>query len=371
MNGKKKKIIFVLPGALLGGIERHLARQLRHFDRKKYSFTVFVLFKGKRKEDLFPEDVPVYECGITSLKDWRGISRIRALLREIDPDIVVSSVFDANAICSFLSLFYRFVCIPREHNLYPEKPLRIRIVDHLISYIVPTIVTNSEWAADAAAKQAWIPRKKFTVIQNGIDLEEISRCIDGVESRGSVRDELGMKEGEKIILSVARLQPQKNHRLMLDAFALFARKNKLHQLVLVGDGELRNQLPEYAGKLGIADRVKFVGKRDSLPFYAFADFFLLTSKKEGFPNVVLESCAFGVPVVSVPLPGVVEIIKDGETGCIAENTPEALAMCIDKMTLLSDTERVAYGDRCREVVTHYTIEKNVERYEALFNRVSA
>lgn len=130
------------------------------------------------------------------------------------------------------------------------------------------------------------------------------------------------------LLNVARLVPQKNHRLLLQAYALM--RTSL-PLVIVGDGPLRKELEGVAEELEVADRVHFAGRQlNPYPWMRNARLFVLSSTHEGLGIVLLEALACGTPVVSVDCPGGVRDIMHGELSAyLSEMTPEALAARVD------------------------------------------
>lgn len=130
------------------------------------------------------------------------------------------------------------------------------------------------------------------------------------------------------LLNVARLVPQKNHRLLLEAYS--RAKTEL-PLYILGAGRLRNELEQYATELGVASRVHFIGQTNNpYPWMKAATLFVLSSKVEGLGIVLVEAMACGTPVISVDCPGGVRDIMKGQLEAyLCPMTPEALACMID------------------------------------------
>ena len=130
------------------------------------------------------------------------------------------------------------------------------------------------------------------------------------------------------IVNVARLVPQKGHALLLDAFA---RARIPHQLVIVGEGPLRQELEQKARSLGIADRVLFAGKRTNpYPWMQRADLFVLASEYEGLGIVLTEALACGTPILSTDSRGGVRFVFQGELEqYLTPGTPEGLAQGLE------------------------------------------
>ena len=156
---------------------------------------------------------------------------------------------------------------------------------------------------------AALERDSIEVIPNPLSIptDPVARNeeIDSLWGDASVR-----------VLSVGALKPEKNHKLLLEAFADFARERDA-RLIIVGEGPLRPVLEKLADQMGIAERVCLPGFRaDPWPFYASAHLFVLTSQSEGFGNVLVEAMAAGLPIVSTDCAGPREILDGGKWGAL-------------------------------------------------------
>lgn len=162
------------------------------------------------------------------------------------------------------------------------------------------------------------------------------------------------------ILSVGNLKPEKNHPLLLRAFADFPRPDA--RLMLLGQGDNEAALRALASDLGIADRVIFAGFHpDPSPFYATADLFVLSSDHEGFGNVIVEALSFGLPVVSTDCPsGPAEILKGGRFGRLVpvEDAP-ALACAIED-ALAAPEDRAALIRRASDFAPEIAARKYLD-----------
>ena len=169
-----------------------------------------------------------------------------------------------------------------------------------------------------------VPEDRVVLIPNGVVVPPHSH---GPKSNPDV----------PMILSVGRLQPQKDHETLLKAFTMIRAKRPC-RLVLVGDGKVRQRLERIAGELGIEPDVQFLGHVDDVgPLYREARLTVLSSRYEGFPNVLIESLAHGCPVVATDCPtGPAEIINSNNVGLLAEvGNPNDIA---DKILLALDSE---------------------------------
>jgi glycosyltransferase involved in cell wall biosynthesis len=176
------------------------------------------------------------------------------------------------------------------------------------------VISVSSPLADAAADLG-VPRDRFHVIPNGVDVERF--CV---RDRGAARRELGLAANGRLVVSVAYLKRTKGCDELVSALA--ALPDDVH-LVLVGEdpgrGTYRRHLQDLIRRLGLADRVTLAGRQphDRIPLYLnAADVSVLASYREGCPNVVLESLACGTPVVATRVGAVPDLVTPGENGVI-------------------------------------------------------
>lgn len=364
-------MLFVLPSLAPGGIERHFVRQARYFDRDRFAVQLATLFYYPEKTALYdalPPDIPYTVFRFRGYADWRSLIAFARFLYTAKPDIVVSSMFSANTLVRLLSIIFGFAAIAREHNVYSEKRRWQHWVDRLLSRYCYRVVAVSDEVARFAAAVAGIPQRRLTVIPNGIDIAEVERELARADA-AAIRTAFGIGPGEKIIINAARLKEQKNHALLLRAFARFSERAPEYRLIIIGEGNERPQLERLVRELGLERKVSLPGFRpDVYAFYAAADFFVLSSRREGFPNVVLEAFAAGLPVVSTPVAGVGEIIRPEENGLIVPAEVPALAAAFARLAALAPAERAAWSAAARDAAARFDMAANVARYEALFEQ---
>ena len=213
-----------------------------------------------------------------------------------------------------------------------------------------------------------LPSHKVHVIEYGLDRSKFE--IDN--TREAIRTEFQLMPDSIVLGCVALLKPQKNHSLLLNAFAGLPEKlrNKSH-LLLVGEGKLRSSLEEQVQKLDIKNQVTFTGYRRDIPqLLQGMDIFVLSSDYEGLPFAVLESMAMGLPVVATAVDGVRDAIVSGETGLLVPpQEVEALQKAITD--LISNSEqRKSMGKAGRDrFIGHYTVERMIAKIERLYYKL--
>jgi glycosyltransferase involved in cell wall biosynthesis len=189
-----------------------------------------------------------------------------------------------------------------------------------------TVLNNS--TAGAADYRVWLgrPDANIRVLRNGLDLDAFRR-IDVPAARARLRSRLGLAPDALVVGTVNRLYEEKRPLLWIQAAAALAQVHASSQFVFVGDGILAGDARDLAASLGIASRVHFVGHQSDAPHWtAGFDVFMLTSRKEGLPNVLIEAQALGVPVVTTAAGGAAETLVPGLTGWVVDSgDPIALA----------------------------------------------
>jgi glycosyltransferase involved in cell wall biosynthesis len=171
---------------------------------------------------------------------------------------------------------------------------------------------------------------------------------------------------------VGRFAPQKNHALLLKAFALGPASNSNAHLVLVGAGALQGQLEAQAKNLGLARQVHFLGLRTDVPDVLGAmDVFVLSSDYEGNPLSIMEAMASGLPIVSTAVGGVPDLFESGKEGLLVQPR-NALGLAKSMVSLLRDREArqslgTAAARRARE---KFDVSTMVQAYETLYESLA-
>lgn len=200
-----------------------------------------------------------------------------------------------------------------------------RLSDHVFAV--------SESIRQFLVREEGVPESRVSLLYNGVDLDRFRLRESRHEPQ---RAEWGARPDEVVIAGVGRLHPQKNFRLFLRVARGLADRGAPVRFVLAGSGPLRAELEREARSLGLETRLRFLGYvPDTRTVFGACDMLMMTSDYEGLPLTLLEAMATGVPSVCSSVDGIREIIRDGETGLLAEPGSEE-AFISQALRLIND-----------------------------------
>ncbi len=275
---------------------------------------------------------------------------LRCIFKEAGASVVISFLPVPN-ILTILATFglnaSTVICERNDPSLqvlkFPWNSLR-----RLFYRYADTVTANSHGAVNTLKK--YVPEKKLFFVPNPLT---VSPSNDAIKKTGP------------LILTVGSLTPQKAHDILLYAFARIVKIKPEWRLAIVGDGHLKNKLKTMARQLGIADHVDWHGQvGDPFPYYRAADIFVLPSRFEGMPNVLLEAMSCGLPViVSDASPGPLEYVVHETSGLVVPaNNVEALSAAIQR--LITDKElRSRLGRKAIACLADCEISKVLKKWE--------
>jgi glycosyltransferase involved in cell wall biosynthesis len=222
-----------------------------------------------------------------------------------------------------------------------------------------------------AATGLGTPRRPVQVVPNGADT-----TVFVPRPPAEARAHLGLPGDGPIVTFVGKLVPRKGVDTLIEAIGLLGRRpGGAPLLVAAGIGDMQGDLERRALSLGVADRVRFVGKvaHDDVGWWMSAgDLFVLPSLSEGLPTVVCEAMNCGRPVVATAVDGTPEIVRDGETGILVPpSDPEALARALARILDDADLARRMGAAALRIGQAEYTWAANARRMSAIYEDLTA
>ncbi len=287
---------------------------------------------------------------------------LRQTILSTQPDIVLS-ILDLSNVLTILALLNTpFPVIVSEQN-EPKQASNGRVWDFLryLTYPLATKVVSTSQGVDRYFH--WIPLTQRSVIHNPFKILETSKLPEDQMSQ--------LVPNRSWLVAMGRLTFQKGFDNLLQAFKLIAPQHPDWHLLILGEGELQAELEHMRCSLGLVQQVSFLGLvQNPFDILKQAQLFVLSSRFEGFGNVVVEALACGLPVVATDCPsGPSEIVRNGIDGLLVPNEDiNALAAALHQ--LMTDcTTREKMASRAPEGVVRFTLDTITDQWLTLFQSV--
>jgi len=367
------KVGFVLHVMQVAGAEVLVDETIRRLGPRIDPVVFCLDAVGTLGERLLADKIPVIAYGRRPGLDWSVSRRMAGDIRSLQVQILHAhqyTPFFYAAIAARLSGAKPSVIFTEHGRHYPDVvSARRRWLNRMLfDRLANDVNAVCEFSARSLAEKDGFRRDRIHVIPNGIDVPKYAPSAD----IAALRARLGLDPSRKYVACVARFHPVKDHRTLLDAFALVAAQRPDTDLLLVGDGVLRQELERQSLELGLSSRVKFLGVRDDVADILRAvDVFALTSVSEAASITLLEAMASGLPVVVTAVGGNPEIVRDGVDGLLApRGDAKAIGAALTK--LLEDE---ALGHRLGQsaaarVRSTYLLQQTVDKYYDLYATLS-
>lgn len=243
-----------------------------------------------------------------------------------------------------------------------------RALEHLSNHSLTNAIGVSRRTSEDWIRRTHLPRSRVVTIHNGIDPRLFARRTD----RETARRKLGLPNDERVIVGgVGRLEEAKGFEYLIGAIANLAPRNPELMLVLAGQGVARERLAAQAERLGIADRVRFLGFCPEVQIVFDAlDIFAMPSLCEALPYALLEAMATGLPAVGATVGGIPEVIVEGATGLLVPPRSEGALAAALQTLIDSPGLRAHMGTAARErVEKHFTeaemVAKTIDLYRVV------
>lgn len=354
----KRRLMFYTTSLSGGGAERVWAVLASELAHRGHDVTLVVDFAAEENRAFLAPEVKVEVVGSRQL---RSIVALKALIERVRPDLVLTALggCDIKALLATLPFGGRRIVMSYHGYYTGEGGLLTKALVRLAALwtrMTAATVCVSDDLRHYLIRRWHARADRLERIYNPIVVEGVPSSLDAATLAGR----------EPLVLAVGRLVEVKDYTFLVRAFARM--RDRSAKLAILGQGEQHDAIEAEARRLGVADRVVLPGYVD-LPWawYARARCFALTSRFESFGNVVVEALAHGLPVVTTPCGGPIEIVSDPRFGEVVPfDDEEAWARALD-------TALAAPGDptpRMRRAAD-FGVAAITDRYEALIERVLA
>lgn len=352
------------------GAEEHILELLRGLDRRQFQLHLAcpeVLLTQYGKD--IPEDVHVTPILLDRLFDMRGAIRLGLTLRNQKIGILHCHMFRAGLFASPIGRLCRVpVILETTHvrETWRKGWFKSRfVVDRAIGHLIDRYIAVSEANSKYLIEEKRIPARKVTVIQNGCSMDRVNP--EKAHPEG-IRESLGFSKSDIVLIVMARLEPQKGHKILLQALSTVRAEFPNIRLICLGTGALKDELNSLARELKLNEIVRFVGFQSNVAdWLAVADIGVLPSFYEGLPLTAVETLAAGLPLVATAVDGTPEVVLDGKTGLLVPpGDPAAMAGAIRQLARQSELrQKLAKAGR-EWVLQRFTIERQVEQTSSLY-----
>jgi len=303
--------------------------------------------------------------GVVELKktegfDWGLILRLAAVLRKEKADIVHTHNFAPLIYGTLAAKLAGIPCMNTRHGRAPKK------ASSLIWALNKYVAVISEDAKKALNENNRINPKKVKLVYNGIDLNRYNGSANN--DLKSMKRELGLKEDSCVIGNIGRLVKEKDQTTLLKAFKKLIQKKFNGELVIVGDGPLKEELISLSKEYDIADHVKFLGYQDDIEkYYRLFDIYILSSVSEGISLTLLEAMASGKPVIATKVGGNPEVVVERETGYLVPcGFPERIEQAVMRLNINQALTKEMGVNAKKRVQAHFSLTGMSDQYQKLY-----
>ncbi len=365
------KITIVIDSLGGGGAQRAAVLLAEGLVKRQYQVSLITLFG--REVDFYQLPDTIKRISLKVAKDSPNLRQairnnlarlqtLRQAMNSLQPDLVISFLDKTNILTLIASWGSKYPIIvseqndPTQNNIGHQWNLLRRL-----TYPAATKVVSCSQGVDHHWN--WLKSDRRQVIYNPL----------AVKSESVTETKLlpQLNPNQKIIVAMGRLTEQKGFDILLAAFAQIAPQYPDWQLIILGEGQQRQQLEAQRDKLGLQKRVLMPGLvSNPFPILKRSHLFVLSSRYEGFGNVIIEAMACNLPVISTDCPsGPREIITNGENGILVSNQqPDQLAQAMAK--LMSEPQRrMQLAAKASQSLSRFELDTIIDQWKDLLTSI--
>lgn len=362
---------FITPSGFYGA-ERWVLALANNIDNQKVVCDIAVSDEGGGQDlsvaKLYPKSAgETHYVKMQGRFDIRSVFKLAKIIKERNIDVIHTHGYKSDILGLLAAKLAGIKCVSTPHGFSNQVNFKlatfIKIGSFMLRYFNAVVPLSEELMADM--ERLNVPKKKTHFIRNGVDLKEIDQTIANLKDDGSE------SQDEKIIGFIGQMIPRKGVPDLLDVFEALTKKHSNLKLWLLGDGVQRAELEEKASSMSCSNSVEFLGFRDDrLELLKKFDLFVMTSSLEGIPRCMMEAMAVGVPIAAYDIPGVDQLVDQGETGLLAPHgDKKALENACDQI-LQDETLSDQLADAARKKVKAvYSAERMANEYYDIYNQL--
>ncbi len=351
----------------VGGAEEMVLNLVQHLPGRFEPMVCCINQAGPIGEEIRKTGTPVAVLGLTpGLRHPWDVAGIRRYLRDTKPTIVHTFLLTASLYGRLAAILEHVpIVIGTEVNIYERKRPHHVLAERMLMSKTDRVIVSANSVRDFYVDQIHADPGKIDVVYNAVDW----KATQATMARDAIRASLGLRPDAKVAGVIARLTEQKGHRFLLQALTTPALADV--QLLVVGDGDLREALKAEAQDLGLSSRVHFLGaRRDLGNLLAAMDVFVMPSLWEGLPLSMILAMGAALPVVATEVAGIPEIVVDRQTGWLVP-AGNSLALATALAEVFADPARARnVGAAARAfVLPRFGVEGYIDAVVGLYDRL--
>lgn len=320
------------------GVKRLFAWMIPRFDRERFNVSLISL----RWKDLSDDTLEQYGVDVTYMGrhkfDPGTYPALLRVLRDKRADVLHMHGYGATTFGRACARRLGLPAILHEHANLTDTPWFQKVADRLLAPHTDLAIAASESTAEFMVRARMIPAERTKVVYLGVPLGEFARPRSA-EEIVAARASLGIEPSTIAVGTVTRLMPSKGNQYLVEAVPEIVTRHPHARVLIVGEGELQEELFQQARALGLGDRLVFVGfRRDVAEVLTALDIVVFPSLWEGTPLTAFEALAAGKPIVATDADGLLDILTDRQDALVvpkrdASALARAVAALIDQPAL--------------------------------------
>jgi len=357
-------------------VERLILMLAEKMDKSRFDLSIVSLTEPERVSQTFLESARALASN-TDVIPWkrskpfaRSIIKLVSLIRKHNINILHTHEVRTNLVGLIAARLTGIKVVASVHGWVMDTvPYLWKIYQHFDRRVITLfdhIMVGSHFLRNEIIKLG-MSSSRVTTIHNAID----TASLDVTSSPMNFRRKYNLNSGDMLIGTVGRISKEKGHKYFLEASKMVLKDFPVAKFLIVGEGELRSELEQFAEEIGIADNVIFTGYYKNLSeVLAAIDLFVIPSLTESLPLVVLEAMAAGKPVISTDVGGIPEVVIHGKTGLLVG--PRKSVEMANSITLLLKNSEVMFdlAKNGRQLVYDEFSEKRfVGKTESLYSHL--
>lgn len=361
------KVLQTIRQGKIGGGERHVIDLVESMDKSVFEPIVLSFTDGEMISHLKSKGIEVHIIHTEKGFDYKVWPKVTALIKERGISLVHAHGTRACSNSFWSAKRLNIPCLYTVHGWsfhddqpFVQKKVRAFLEGVLVKQVDGTILVSDNNGKEA--KELFSPKKQF-VIKNGVNLNRFA-----LTDNHTVRQELGIDDATFLVGYIARMTKQKDPLSMVRAMEIVAKQNENIKLLMVGSGELDNEVTTLIEELNLSNIIRQPFRTDVPSILEVLDVYCLPSLWEGLPIGVLEAMAMGKPIIATAIPGNSELVEDDKNGYLFEvSSPAAIAEAIIRVFSLGNNVRDSFGIFSRDrIEKEFSIVKMTAEIEQIY-----